>query len=123
MEAVFDLILKAAVKANAPQEEMPSTLYIISDMEFNCAVRDPDKTVFDNAKEKFAACGYKMPAVVFQNVNSWQMQVPVRAHEKGTALTSGAGTNSMKHKFDGNVTPMEHMLRVLNSSRYAAVQA
>ena len=123
MEAVFDLILKAAVKANAPQEEMPSTLYIISDMEFNCAVRDPDKTVFDNAKEKFAAYGYKMPAVVFQNVNSWQMQVPVRAHEKGTALTSGAGTNSMKHKFDGNVTPMEHMLRVLNSSRYAAVQA
>ena len=123
LEAVFDLILRSAVHAHLPQEQMPSTIYIISDMEFNYAVRNPDKTVYDNAKEAFEACGYRMPAVVFHNVNSWQMQVPVRAHEKGTALTSGAGTNSFKYRFDGNITPMEHMLRVLNSSRYAAVHA
>lgn len=123
LEAVFDLILNAALKSHASQSEIPSTIYIISDMEFNCCIKAPDKTVYENAREKFEACGYHMPAVVFHNVNSWQMQVPVRAHTKGTALTSGAGTNSFKYKFDGNITPMEHMLRVLNSKRYAAVQA
>jgi len=32
VEAVFDLILDAAVRNNVPQEELPETLYLISDM-------------------------------------------------------------------------------------------
>ena len=123
LEAVFDLILRTAVNAGTPQEEMPSTLFIISDMEFNGAVENPDKTIYENAKAAFEAKGYQLPAVVFHNVSSWQMQTPVRAHTKGTALASGAGTNSFNYKFDGNITPMDHMLRVLNSPRYAAVHA
>ena len=123
LEAVFDLILTAAVDANAGQDEMPRTLYIVSDMEFNCAVQDPDKTVFENAEKLFQAFGYRLPAVVFHNVNSWQMQAPVTAYTKGTALTSGAGTRSFNYKFDGNITPMDHMLRVLGSKRYKPIQA
>lgn len=123
MEAVFHLILDTAVRTNARQEELPSAIYIFSDMEFNCAVQDPSKTVYDNVRERFAAHGYELPAVIFQNVNSWQMQAPVRAHTKGAALTSGAGTASFKHGFDGNVTPMSHMLRVLMSDRYKEVHA
>ena len=123
LEAVFDLILMTAVKHGAKQEEMPQVLYIFSDMEFNCAMRNADKTVYENAKELFEAYGYTMPAVVFHNVNSWQMQTPVTAHTRGTALSSGAATHTMEHKFDGNITPMEHMLRVLNSSRYAMIHA
>jgi hypothetical protein len=123
MEAVFDLLLDTAIRTNARQEEMPSAIYIISDMEFNCAVRDPHKTVYDNARERFAEYGYELPAVIFQNVNSWQMNAPVRANTRGAALCSGAGTASFKHKFDGNVTPMSHMLRVLMSDRYKEVHA
>lgn len=123
LEAVFYLILETAVNSGAKQEEMPQVLYIFSDMEFNCAVRDADKTVYENAKELFEAYGYKMPAVVFHNVNSWQMQTPVTAHTRGTALTSGASTHALGHKFDGNVTPMDHMLRVLNGERYAMIHA
>ena len=123
LEAVFDLILKTAVNSNARQDEMPSVLYIFSDMEFNQAVRDPNKTVYDNAKALFEAYGYKMPAVVFHNVNSWQMQAPVTAHTRGTALQSGASTHALKEKFDGNITPMDHMLRVLNGERYSMIHA
>ena len=123
LEAVFDLILMTAVKYGAKQEEMPQVLYIFSDMEFNWAMRNADKTVYENAKELFELYGYTMPAVVFHNVNSWQMQTPVTAHTRGTALSSGAATHTMEHKFDGNITPMEHMLRVLNSSRYAMIHA
>lgn len=123
LEAVFDLILHTAVQYQAKQEEIPQVIYIFSDMEFNCCMRNADKTVYENARERFETAGYKMPAVVFHNVNSWQMQTPVTAHTKGTALSSGASTHTMEHKFDGNITPMEHMLRVLNSKRYAMIHA
>jgi len=123
MEAVFNLLLDTAVKSGARQEEMPSAIYIISDMEFNCAVRDPDKTVYDNARARLAEYGYELPAVIFQNVNSWQMQAPVRANTRGAALTSGAGTAAFSCKFDGNITPMKHMERVLMGKRYKEVHA
>ena len=123
LEAVFDLILRTAVNHRAKQWEMPQVLYIFSDMEFNCALCGADKTVYENAREAFEAAGYRMPAVVFHNVNSWQMQTPVTAHTRGTALTSGAGTGALGHGFDGNITPMEHMLRVLNAPRYAMIHA
>ena len=123
LEAVFDLILRAAVKGRAKQQEMPRVLYIFSDMEFNCAVRDADRTVYDCARERFERAGYRMPAVVFHNVNSWQTQTPVAARTRGTALTSGASARALGHRFDGNVTPMDHMLRVLNDARYAMIHA
>lgn len=123
LEAVFDLILRTAVNAHAKQEEMPDVLYIFSDMEFNIAVRDPHATVYENARRNFEQHGYTLPAVVFHNVNSWQMQTPVTAHTRGAALTSGASVNALKESFDGNVTPMSHMLRVLNSQRYAVITA
>lgn len=111
------------MKAHADQSEIPSVLYIISDMEFNIACRTGDKTVYENARERFERYGYQMPAVVFQNVSSWQMQVPVTADTKGTALVSGVSTASFTHKYDGNITPMSHMLKVLNSKRYEEVHA
>ena len=123
LEAVFNLILTAAVNGHARQEEMPQVIYIFSDMEFNCCMCNADKTVYENAREQFEAAGYRMPAVVFHDVNSWQMQTPVTAHTRGTALSSGASTHTMECKFDGNITPMDHMLRVLNSKRYEMIHA
>ena len=123
LEAVFTLILDTAVKAHCRQDEMPSVLYIISDMEFNIAVRDSDKSVYGNAQATFKKAGYELPAVVFINVNSWQMQAPVSANQKGAALASGMGTSTFKEKFDGNMTPMSHMLKVLMSERYKDVHA
>ena len=123
LEAVFDLILRTALKNWVEQEELPSVIYIFSDMEFNYCMSNADKTVYENARELFEANGYQMPAVVFHNVNSWHMHTPVTAHTRGTALSSGAAANTMKHKFDGNITPMKHMLRVLCSERYAMIRA
>ena len=123
LEAVFDLILNTAVQTGAKQEEMPAVLYIFSDMEFNEAMSDADETVYEACREKFEAHGYQMPAVVFHNVNSWQMQAPVTARQKGAALQSGASVHQLKEKFDGNITPMDHMLRVLNADRYRMIHA
>ena len=62
VEAVFDLILDAAVRNNVPQEELPETLYLISDMEFNACVRNASVSNFASAKRRFAEHGYRLPS-------------------------------------------------------------
>lgn len=70
VEAVFDLILDAAVRNIVPQEELPETLYLISDMEFNACVRNASVSNFASAKRRFAEHGYRLPQIVFWNVAS-----------------------------------------------------
>ena len=57
---------------------MPSRLIIISDMEFDSCTNDADMTNFESAKAKFERAGYKLPSLVFWNVNSFNRQQPVR---------------------------------------------
>ena len=84
---------------------------------------DSDETIFENARKRFEEAGYELPAVVFHNVNSWHMQVPVRGNTKGAALVSGAGTSSFREEYSRNTTPLEHMLKVLEGKRYEPVCA
>ena len=47
-----------AVKNKTLPEDMPSKLYIISDMEFDYCAENSDVTNFEYAKEKFEQNGY-----------------------------------------------------------------
>lgn len=118
---VFELLLKTAIKHKVPQSEMPETLYIISDMEFDYCVKI-DKTVFEYAKESFENAGYKLPTVVFWNVQARNRQVPVTENELGVALVSGASPSVFKIVME-NVTPLEIMNTVLSSDRYKNITA
>ena len=89
IQAVFDLVLSTAVKNKTLPEDMPSKLYIISDMEFDYCAENSDVTNFEYAKEKFEQNGYALPKVVFWNVASRNMQSPVEMNEQGVTLVSG----------------------------------
>lgn len=123
LESVFNLILSAAVRNNVPQEELPSTLYIISDMEFNWCIRNAGATNFENAKAKFAAHGYQLPRVVFWNVQSRNRQQPVTQNEQGVALVSGCTPKLFEMLTAGILSPMGYMLDVLGAERYAQIAA
>lgn len=123
LEAVFDLILKAAVRNHVPQKELPSTLYIISDMEFNCCVRNAVAANFENAKAKFAAHGYQLPRVVFWNVQSRSSQQPVTQNEQGVALVSGCTPRIFGMLQSGILSPLGYMLDILGAERYAKIAA
>ena len=105
------------------KDEMPSAVVIYSDMEFNRSVTNPDDNLFADCREAFEKAGYEMPAVVFHNVNSLQMQTPVLSDTAGTALSSGRTTHHMKHRYTRSTTPLMHMLEVLLSDRYAPIHA
>jgi hypothetical protein len=119
IEAVYNLILKGA--KNAPPEDCPKILYIISDMEFDTCIRQPGKTTFENAKEKFEAHDLELPHIVFWNVNSRQNQVPAVKNDKNVTFISGASHSSFKYAVLGK-TPKEAMLDIINSTRYSNIQ-
>ena len=120
---VFELILRAAVKNKVPQSQMPPTLYIISDMEFDCCAKGADITNFEYAKRLFAEAGYQLPRVVFWNVQSRNRQQPVTMNEQGVALVSGCSPRIFSMVTGGNLSPMSYMLEVLGAERYAKIAA
>ena len=123
LEAVFDLILRAAVRNRVPQADMPSKLYIVSDMEFDSCVMNSSMTNFESAKARFAAAGYRLPDLVFWNVDSRNGQQPVRENDRGVALVSGCSPRIFSMVMEGQLNPYEFMLRVIDTERYAPIAA
>ena len=123
IQKVFELILRTAVKNNVPQSEMPSTLYIISDMEFDCCARGAELTNFEYAKKIFAEAGYDLPRVVFWNVQSRNKQQPVTQNEQGVALVSGCSPRIFSMLKSGILSPLGYMLDILGAERYEKIAA
>ena len=123
LEAVFDLVLRAAVKNRIPRSELPSRLIIISDMEFDFCVENSSLSNFKNAERKYAAAGYKLPEIVFWNVASRHRQQPVTMNEQGVALVSGATPRLFSMIAGGELSPYAFMLEVIGSERYAKIAA
>ncbi len=123
IQKVFELILNTAKKNSIPQNEMPSKLYIISDMEFDCCAEDSDLTNFEYAKELYESAGYKLPEIVFWNVDSRNTQQPVTKNEQGVALVSGCTPRLFSMVASGELNPYAFMLEVIESERYAKIVA
>ena len=124
LEAVFDLILRTAVKNHLPQEELPSSLIIISDMEFDACVNHASETNYENARRKYAARGYTLPQIVFWNVASRGGHQPVRQNEQGAILVSGAEPRLFAMVAGGrNLSPYGFMMDILERERYAGITA
>jgi hypothetical protein len=87
LHGAFNQILSTAVKNKVPQAEMPETLMIFSDMQFNACVRHDDSAM-QMIVRKYSEAGYELPKVVFWNLNS-SGNAPVEFDKSGTALVSG----------------------------------
>ena len=71
IEAVFDLLLNTAVKNNCKQSDIPSKIYIISDMQFdNATYYTNGRTYMEDLREKWARYGYELPSIVYWNVRA-----------------------------------------------------
>ncbi|MCL2420521.1 MAG: DUF2828 domain-containing protein, partial [Defluviitaleaceae bacterium] len=123
IKKVFDLLLQTAIANKLSQSELTSTLYIISDMEFDSCAENADITNFEYAKKAFAAHGYQLPTLVFWNVQSRNEQQPVTLNEQGVVLVSGASPRVFSMISSGNLSPMAFMLGTLGNERYAKIYA
>jgi len=123
IKAVFDLILNAAIKNGIDNSGMVEKVYIISDMEFDsCASTDDDHTLFQVIKKEFEDAGYKMPLLVFWNVNAANKQFPMKIDDRGFINVSGFSPSILKSLLGSEiVSPYDTMLEVLNSDRYKQI--
>lgn len=123
IQRVFELILKTAVKNRVPQKDMPTKIYIISDMEFDYCTEDCSLTNFEYAQNLFAEYEYQLPEVVFWNVASRNRQQPVTVNDRGVALVSGCNARIFSMLKAGILSPYAFMMDVLGSERYAPIVA
>ena len=124
LEAALLKILDIAIENHCSQEEMPKSLIIISDMEIDyCTSQKHRENFYDYASRVYDEHGYKIPNVVFWNVNSRHDVFLAYKNRKGVQLVSGQSASSFKNLIGCvDKTPVEMMYSVLNSDRYQAIQ-
>ena len=80
-------------------------------------------TNFEAARAKYAKYGFRLPQLVFWNVNSVNKQQPVRKNDRGVTLVSGMSAQIFGMLKDGNMDPYSFMMSVLGSDRYKNIAA
>ena len=142
VQAVFDMLLDTAMKQNVKAEDMPDKLFIFSDMEFDECVtfdtpktthrntwRDSGRTVRDENEvnsdleliaKQWAAAGYKLPHVIFWNLDARQNNIPATMGGRFSYVSGFSPV--MIQTILGGKDGYDLMLEKLNSERYAAIR-
>ena len=121
IEKVLDMLLSVALDKHTNPEDIPSRLYIFSDMEFDrgMSVRGRDiDTLFEAHAKKWAACGYQMPQVVFWNLDARTQNIPAMGGR--FSYVSGFSMSMIESILSGK-DGYDLMLDKLMSKRYEAV--
>ncbi len=122
LEAAFKLILNTAVKNKLSQEDMPKSLIIISDMQFDAQTNDSDMTWHDAMVKMYNENGYEMPNIIYWNVDSRRDTFQVTSEYKGVQLASGQSPSVFKSILNNiGKTPYEAMIDTLNDPVYDCI--
>jgi hypothetical protein len=124
--ATMKLVLDVAKENRLSQEELPSKLLVLSDMEFddasNCYSSDR-KTIHQTIKKMFDDAGYVAPQIVYWNIQARSTSnFPVNYTENGTGLVSGQSPSIIKSILSNEISPMSIMLKTLDSDRYRDIK-
>ena len=127
LESVFKLLLRTAQKENTRPEDMPTRLYILSDMEFDGCLTDDwyshssqneVETLLEKIAREWKEAGYELPPVVFWNLNARQNNIPAMGGR--FSYVSGFSPVMIEQILSG-VDGYDLMLMKLMSERYAVI--
>ena len=124
IEAVFDLLLRTAKSENTKPEDMPTRLYILSDMEFDYGLDlrqsgENIDTLLESIAKKWRAEGYELPQVLFWNLNARSNNIPAI----GGRFSYVSGFSPvMIPQILGHVSAEEIMKKKLLSERYSPIK-
>lgn len=130
LESAFQTLLEQANKFNIPQEEMPTKILILSDMNFNSATgsgwhndnSDWNPTAMAMVDKMYEDSGYKRPDIVFWNLHDSGGGFPTKFDEMDTCLISGFSPSILKSVLSGeDMTPLSIMDKTVNSKRYEPI--
>jgi len=131
IEAVFDLLLTTAVDNNIRAKEMPETIYIFSDMEFNRCMKDYHlkgwhslsedgiNTLIERKAIEWKNYGYQIPKLIFWNLDARSQNIP--AIGPGFSYVSGFNMNMVECILSGK-DGYDLMMEKLDSERYSPIK-
>lgn len=130
IEATFDMLLNTARANRCSQDDLPKSIVIVSDMEFDAArgysyswnrsTNTDTKTMMEGIKKKWEAAGYQMPDLVFWNVEARQNNIPMKV-KNGISFISGFSPVLFEQVMKGK-TAFDLMFDKLDSERYACIK-
>lgn len=112
IDTALELILNTAKSFGIPNEYMPTTLMIVSDMQFWSGTKGSGAEV-ENCLKLYDEAGYTRPKVVYWNTDGYAGS-PATVKNADTALVSGFSTGILKALLSGDdFTPRAVMVRAL----------
>lgn len=121
LERAFDQILKLGIENSVSNDDMVKSIIIVSDMQIDEGVSS-EWSFYTAMRKKYKKYGYDIPNVVFWNCHSTSDVFHADKKRRGVQFCSGQSAATFKHLMESiGSTPMEMMLKVLNSPRYAPV--
>ena len=119
--AAFQHILDIAIRNRVPEDEMPRSLIVISDMEIDhCG--NGDWTFYERMSREFRRCGYRIPNIVFWNVDSRHDTFHADKSRAGVQLVSGQSATVFRQVMQCvGMDPVRAMEKLIGSERYAAI--
>jgi hypothetical protein len=135
IEKTFDMLLETAMRNGCSQADLPQNIVIISDMEFDAA-RGAGRvynwrtgryeennsnvdTLMERIANKWASVGYRMPHLIFWNVDARQSNIPMLGNGP-ISYVSGFSPSIFQTIMTGK-TGYDLMMEKLNSERYAVI--
>lgn len=130
IEAAFDMVLNTAIRTGAT---LPEYMIVISDMEFDSATGNSwrrsgsnmttanAESVMETIERKFNAAGYRMPKLIYWNVDARQANIPMIGNHY-VSYVSGFSPSIFKSILTGK-TGWDLMLEAIDCERYACIHA
>lgn len=119
IEGVFDAVLKAAVQNAVPEDQMPTKILIMSDMQFNSQIRDFNTSCIEMIRKKYAKAGYNMPQIVYWNIGAGKYDnKPITAGMKDTVMVNGFSPSILKSILKGSDSSVDLMMQTVMVDRY-----
>ena len=128
IEATFDMLLNTATTNGCSQDDLPQNIIVISDMEFDAGTGHGygygrynwnPKTLMEQIRNKWANAGYRMPHLIYWNVEARQNNIPMK--DTGyVSYVSGMSPVIFDMVMSGK-TGLDLMFEKLDSPRYSAI--
>ena len=124
IEATFDMLLNTAIQNHCSQSDLPENIIVISDMEFDQARvygrQSNAKTLMEGIREKWARVGYRLPHLIYWNVQARQNNIPEDIGCGLVSYVSGMSPSIFETIMSGK-TGYELMKEKLDSPRYSVI--
>ena len=130
IEATFDMLLNTAIANHCSQDDLPQNIIILSDMEFDAGTGHGygygrqswnPQTLMESIRDKWARHGYRLPHLIYWNLQARQDNIPEKLGCGLVSYVSGMSPSIFETILSGK-SGYDLMMEVLNKDRYSVIK-